>query len=88
VKKLFVGNLPFTVTEDDLGELFGKHGSVSSCKIIMDRDTGRSKGFAFIEMENAETAMSALDGVDLGGRPLRVNEAQDRPKRSDDRPRR
>ena len=80
MKKLFVGNLPYTATEDDLAEMFGKHGAVSSCKIIMDRDTGRSKGFAFIEMDNAEAAMAALNDTDLGGRNIHVNEAQDRPK--------
>lgn len=79
-KKLYVGNLPFDSTEADLEELFGAHGSVTSVKVITDRETGRSRGFAFVEMEDdgAEAAMRALDGNDYGGRPLRVNEARER----------
>ncbi|UCE85718.1 MAG: RNA-binding protein [Deltaproteobacteria bacterium] len=80
-KKLYVGNLPFTTTEDELRGLFEPHGTVESVNVIMDRETGRARGFAFVEMEDASVAaaaMRALDGSDLGGRSLRVNEAQDR----------
>jgi RNA recognition motif-containing protein len=80
-KKLYVGNLPFNTTEDELRAVFEKHGSVGSVSVITDRDTGRSRGFAFVEMDDAsaaDAAMRALDGSDLGGRSLRVNEAQDR----------
>ena len=79
--KLYVGNLPFTVTEDELRDVFARHGEVQSVNVIMDRDTGRPRGFGFVEMGDsraAEEAMRALDGSDLGGRSLRVNEAQDR----------
>jgi RNA recognition motif-containing protein len=78
-KKLYVGNLPFTTTEEDLREMFAAHGEVTSAKVITDRETGRSRGFAFVEMASgAEEAMRALDGNQFGGRPLRVNEAQER----------
>ncbi len=79
--KLYVGNLPFSVTEDELREVFARHGQVQSVNVIMDRDTGRPRGFGFVEMGDssaAEDAMRALDGSDLGGRSLRVNEAQER----------
>ncbi len=79
--RIYVGNLPFSSTEEDLRELFGQHGGVESVDVITDRETGRSRGFAFVEMteENAaKEAISALDGKELGGRPLRVNEAQER----------
>ena len=84
-KKLYVGNLSFNTTESELRDLFGRHGAVESVKVITDRETGRSRGFAFVEMEAsaADEAMRALDGTDLGGRSLRVNEANDRPRRSD-----
>ena len=78
---IFVGNLPFSATNSDLEELFGQHGSVDSASIIMDRDTGRSRGFGFVEMNNddeARAAIEALSGADLGGRPLTVNEARPR----------
>jgi RNA recognition motif-containing protein len=80
-KKLYVGNLPFTTTEDELRERFGEHGSVESVRVITDRETGRSRGFAFVEMDTggADAAIQALDGRDMGGRSLRVNEAHDRP---------
>ncbi|MBE0566457.1 MAG: RNA-binding protein, partial [Krumholzibacteria bacterium] len=80
MKKLYVGNLPFSASEDELNELFGKHGNVHSVALINDRETGRPRGFAFIEMDDdaAIAAMQALDGFELGGRTLRVNEAQDR----------
>lgn len=80
-KRIYVGNIPFSVTEDELREAFGAHGSVSGVDVILDRETGRPRGFAFVEMEGAqaaEAAIEALDGTDFGGRNLRVNEAQER----------
>ncbi len=80
-KKLYVGNLPFSSTEADLEDLFGRHGTVESVNVITDRETGRPRGFAFVEMEEAsaaDDAMRALDGSDLAGRTIRVNEAQER----------
>ncbi|MBN2479479.1 MAG: RNA-binding protein [Parachlamydiales bacterium] len=79
--KLYVGNLPHSYKEDDVKELFSKYSSVESCKIITDRDTGRSKGFAFVEFgsrEEAEAAIQELNGKDCDGRAIIVNEA--RPK--------
>jgi len=78
VTKLFVGNLPFTATEDSLRALFAPHGTVETIALITDRDTGRPRGFGFIEMANADAsrAMQALDGKDFEGRTLKVNEAQ------------
>lgn len=77
MKKIYVGNLPWSTTEDELREMFATHGDVYSVAIITDRDTGRSRGFGFIEMDdaNADKAISELNGTDLGGRSLRVNEA-------------
>jgi RNA recognition motif-containing protein len=80
-KKIYVGNLPFTSSEAELKTVFGRHGTVDSVNIIMDRDTGRPRGFAFVEMEEASAAadaIRALDGSDLGGRNIKVSEAQDR----------
>jgi RNA recognition motif-containing protein len=80
-KKIYVGNLPFSSTEADLRDAFGRHGAVDTVNIITDRETGRPRGFAFIEMEEATAAsdaIRALDGSDLGGRNIKVNEAQDR----------
>ena len=80
-KKLYVGNLGYGVTDSDLQQLFEPHGQVESAQVIMDRDTGRSKGFGFVEMrteQEAQAAIAALNGQDHGGRPLTVNEA--RPK--------
>lgn len=80
-KKLYVGNLPFSATEEELRGVFERHGAVASVNVITDRETGRARGFAFVEMEDesaAEAAMRALDGSDMGGRSLRVNEAHDR----------
>jgi RNA recognition motif-containing protein len=79
-KKLYVGNLPYSATEDELRELFEKHGSVESVNLIVDRDTGRSRGFAFVEMDSsgADAAINALNGQDLGGRSLRIDEARER----------
>jgi RNA recognition motif-containing protein len=83
VKTLFVGNLPFNVTEEEVSGLFKEHGTVQSVKIIKDRETGRSRGFAFVEMEaeEAQKAIQALDGTELEGRALRINEAKE--KRND-----
>jgi len=80
-KKIYVGNLPFSSTEADLKEVFERHGAVASVNVITDRETGRPRGFAFIEMDEAsaaDDAIRALDGSDLGGRNIKVNEAQDR----------
>jgi RNA recognition motif-containing protein len=79
-KKLYVGNLPFSATETEIRELFEQHGPVHSVTLITDRDTGRPRGFGFVEMdeEQASSAISALDGVDFGGRNIRVNEARER----------
>jgi RNA recognition motif-containing protein len=80
VKKIYVGNLPFSATEDEVREHFGAHGEVHSVALINDRETGRPRGFGFVEMDDdaAMAAISALDGQEMGGRSLRVNEAQDR----------
>ena len=80
-KKLYVGNLSFSNTEAELKELFGRHGSVESVNVITDRETGRPRGFAFVEMAEgsaAQDAIRALDGTDFGGRTIKVNEAQDK----------
>ena len=79
-KRLYVGNIPFSTTEEDLRDLFSKHGTVESVNVITDRETGRSRGFAFVEMDPsaAEAAVQALNGTDMGGRSLRVNEAHER----------
>ncbi len=84
VKKIYVGNLPWSATEDALRELFSTIGSVHSVAVITDRETGRSRGFGFIEMDDsdAERAISELNGRDMDSRPLRVNEAQERQGRS------
>ena len=79
--KLYVGNLAFTTTEDDLREVFEKHGKLVSVKVITDRETGRSRGFGFVEFEDASSATEAqnsMNGQDLAGRDLRVNEAHDK----------
>jgi RNA recognition motif-containing protein len=80
VTKLYVGNLPFTASEDAVRALFAKHGTVEQVSLINDRDTGRPRGFGFVEMSNADAsrAMQALNGTDFDGRPLKVNEAQER----------
>lgn len=78
---LFVGNLTFNTTTADLETLFGQHGDVTKAQVINDRDTGRSRGFGFVEMESQEganTAISALNGTDLDGRDLTVNIAKER----------
>ncbi|HEY6924181.1 MAG TPA: RNA-binding protein [Steroidobacteraceae bacterium] len=78
--KLYVGNLPFTATEDSVRALFAPHGTVEKISLITDRDTGRPRGFGFVEMSNADAsrAMQALNGQDFDGRALKINEAQDR----------
>ena len=83
-KKLYVGNMSYETSQSDLETMFGAHGTVESAQIINDRDTGRSKGFGFIEMSSdaeAQTAIGALDGQDSGGRALKVNEAKPRESR-------
>jgi cold-inducible RNA-binding protein len=77
--KIYVGNLPFSATSESLNEMFSKFGNVDSAKIIMDKDTGRSKGFGFVEMSSGDEAAAAiekLNGSDMGGRSLVVNEAR------------
>ena len=78
MKKLYVGNLPFSATEDELRDLFGQHGTVESVALITDRETGRPRGFGFVELsdDGFQAAIEALDGYEMGGRELRVNEAQ------------
>jgi len=80
VKKLYVGNLPWSTTEADLEEMFSSYGTVHSAAVVTDRDTGRSRGFGFIEIDasGADKAIEELNGSDVGGRQLRVNEAQDK----------
>ena len=80
--KLYVGNLPFSATEESLRTAFAAHGTVDSLALVMDRTTGQPRGFGFIEMPNADAsrAMQALNGKELDGRALKINEAQDRPR--------
>jgi RNA recognition motif-containing protein len=81
-KKLYVGNLGYSVSSSDLEQLFASHGTVDSASVITDRSTGQSKGFGFVEMSSsgdADAAIAALDGKDYGGRTLKVNEARPRP---------
>ena len=82
MKKLYVGNLPFSATEDEISELFGQHGTVHSVALINDRETGRPRGFGFLEVDDnaLQTMIQTLDGTEMGGRALRLNEAQDRPR--------
>jgi RNA recognition motif-containing protein len=79
--KIYVGNLPFSATEEQVRQAFAAHGTVESVNVVLDRETGRPRGFAFVEMNRADAsrAIQALNGADMGGRPLRVNEAQERP---------
>jgi len=80
-KKIYIGNIPFSSTEDELRAVFQRHGEVTSVNVITDRESGRPRGFAFVEMDDAsaaDDAIRALDGSDLGGRSIRVNEAEDR----------
>ncbi|MCA9118824.1 MAG: RNA-binding protein [Planctomycetaceae bacterium] len=81
-KKLYVGNLAFATTSDELRDAFGEFGTVTSATVITDRETGRSRGFGFVEMESgAEQAIEAMNGKELGGRTLNVNEARPREDR-------
>jgi RNA recognition motif-containing protein len=82
MKKIYVGNLPFSATEEEIRELFSQYGTVTSVNLITDRDTGSPRGFAFVEMETgASEAIQALDNSELGGRNLRINEARPREDR-------
>ena len=79
--KIYVGNMPYAVTSDELSELFAEHGQVAEANVIMDRETGRSKGFGFVDMPNdaeAKDAINALNSKQLSGRTLRVSEARPR----------
>lgn len=80
--KIYVGNLPFTATDADIRALFEKHGTVESVTLPVDRETGRPRGFGFVEMSqsDASRAIQNLNGADMNGRPLKINEAQDRPR--------
>lgn len=81
--KVYIGNLPFSATEEDIRSKFGAHGTLTDVALIADRDTGRPRGFGFVTFETSEgarAAIAALDGTDMGGRNLKVNEAQDRPR--------
>jgi RNA recognition motif-containing protein len=81
---IYIGNLPYSITEDELRDLFATHGEVTSANIIIDRDSGRSKGFGFIEMPektSGESAINAINETDVQGRNVRVNEARPRPER-------
>lgn len=83
-KKLFIGNLPFTMTDDQLAQIFAAYGKVVSANVVFDKFSHRSKGFAFVEFETeeeAQAAMQALDGSDQGGRNIAVKEALPRPER-------
>jgi cold-inducible RNA-binding protein len=86
-KNIYVGNLSFDTTEEGLRSLFEQHGTVESAKIITDRDTGRSRGFGFVEMdtEGGDAAIQSLNGTNLDGRDLKVNEAKPREPRSNNR---
>ncbi len=83
IKTIYVGNLPFSATEEEIRDLFGRHGSVESVKLVTDRDSGRPRGFGFVEMDESEakSAIASLDGADMGGRNLRVSEARERSER-------
>ncbi len=79
--KIYVGNLPWSTTDQELSDMFGALGSVRSATVITDRETGRSRGFGFVEMDSdddAKKAIAEFNGKDMGGRPLRVNEANER----------
>jgi RNA recognition motif-containing protein len=80
MKKLYVGNLPFSATDESLRDYFASHGEVISARVITDRETGRSRGFGFVEIDagDIDAVIRATDGQDMDGRPLRVNEARER----------
>lgn len=81
VKSIYVGNLPFSATEDDVRNLFSQYGDVHNVKLINDRDTGRPRGFGFVGMSDneADVAIESINGTEMGGRTLRVNEAREKP---------
>ena len=84
MKKLYVGNLPFSATDSEVEALFAQHGTVASVALINDRETGRPRGFGFVEMsdeDGAQKAIAGLNGHEMGGRALRVNMAEDKPAR-------
>ena len=90
-KRLLVGNLPFSTTSEDLEQLFSEVGKCESAKVVTDRDTGRSRGFGFVEMssdDEAKAAVDRLNGRDIGGRQINVDEANERPERPARSPRR
>jgi len=82
-KSIYVGNLPFSISENEIRDLFGSYGEVQSVKLINDRETGRFRGFGFVEMDEAAAgeAIRALNGTEVGGRALKVNLAQEKPQR-------
>lgn len=80
-KNIYVGNLPWSVTEEEVRSAFAQYGEVHSVNLIEDRETGRPRGFGFVEMDNGEEAIRALDGTDFGGRTIKVNEARPRERR-------
>ena len=84
MKKIYVGNLPFSATEEQVRTLFGTHGNVQSVNLINDRETGRPRGFGFVEIsdEGLAPAIKALDGFEMDGRALKVNQAEDKPRNS------
>lgn len=82
--RLYIGNLPYSMTDEGLEEAFAPHGELTSARVIIDRETGRSRGFGFVEYSNddqGKAAMQAMDGLEVDGRPLRVNEAHERERR-------
>ncbi|MBT5773922.1 MAG: RNA-binding protein [Dehalococcoidia bacterium] len=82
--RLYIGNLPYSMTDEGLEEAFAPHGELASARVIIDRDTGRSRGFGFVEYssdDEGKAAMQAMDGHEVDGRPLRVNEAHERERR-------
>ena len=83
MKSIYVGNLPFNATEEEVRDLFAAHGTVEAVRLMTDRETGRPRGFGFVEMADGDAAraIQALNGTELGGRSLRINEAQPKGKR-------
>ena len=87
MKRIYVGNLSYDTTEEELRRVFAEHGEVGSVDLIVDRETGRPRGFGFVEMEDADVAIKALNNAEVGGRTLTVNEARPRENRSQRAPR-
>ena len=87
MKRIYVGNLSYDTTEEELRQIFGQHGEVGSVDLITDRETGRPRGFGFVEMEGADAAIAALHNAEVGGRTLTVNEARPRNDRAQRAPR-